>query len=677
MRQILFATAAAVVLAGAGAAQAQQQTSQVSELVITGGLEEKLPEELNKTGVRVETITGEQIRDGGYLDVVQTLQALTPSANVVSVSGPFNYFDMSLQGGRTQDVLFLLDGVRLNNRLYPATMPDSLPASMIERVEVLEGGQALFYGTQALSGAVNIVTHPFSDEQTGSVTVGVDSWSGIHADGVYANRFGGHQIVAFASYDKSDGAPAFPASETQPSLTDRERGYDVTTVGGKYAYNFGDRTKLSASYIHTDAALDFVSYPARYVLNQNYRNEDIVIGKLEHELTDKVQLFLKGYYHNWDSHYSQINNSLTTPGATLVLEDNTAWAFDDKGLNALARIDTGPLLVFLGYDYQTYGGKDDYLIIAPQRGETRAGFVQVRTSKAVSEKGNLSIGLRHNRPSFGEVATVWNVSGQYEFSPSLFVRGTVGTNFRLPTAAELFAQDYEIGDPNLKPERSTGANLSVGGAVGRLDWEVTAFGQDIEDRIGYDPVNTGPLGEDLYANVAGTIEIRGYEALVRARLTPALNLQASYAHTNSELNGGGVQEQRIPLDIAKATLAWSPEGQRYGGTVSVNWTGDIFTNVRLTRTPSVLGCPIATAGCVQTINYGDFFVANASFHYDFGADRDYRLNVSVENLFDEEYGRPVRACRDRAEGPYDCGDTYVAHSLALSRTVRVKVTKSF
>ncbi len=44
-------------------------------------------------------------------------------------------------------MLWLVDGVRINNRLYGGTTPlDTIPASMVERIEVLYGGQALFYG---------------------------------------------------------------------------------------------------------------------------------------------------------------------------------------------------------------------------------------------------------------------------------------------------------------------------------------------------------------------------------------------------------------------------------------------------------------------------------------------------------------------------------------------------
>ena len=61
-----------------------------------------------------------------------------------------------------------MDGVRINNRLYGGTTPlDTLPAAMMERIEVLEGPQSLFYGTQGIAGAINIVTKDFSEHPDG------------------------------------------------------------------------------------------------------------------------------------------------------------------------------------------------------------------------------------------------------------------------------------------------------------------------------------------------------------------------------------------------------------------------------------------------------------------------------------------------------------------------------
>ena len=125
-------------------------------------------------------------QDRGYVNVAQALEASVPGLYIASRNGPFDYVNISLQGSRTEDVLWLVDGIRVNNRLYAGTTPlDTIPASMIERIEVLDGGQALFYGTQAVAGAVNIVTKSFSDHPDGAFSLGADSENGRHLDGYF------------------------------------------------------------------------------------------------------------------------------------------------------------------------------------------------------------------------------------------------------------------------------------------------------------------------------------------------------------------------------------------------------------------------------------------------------------------------------------------------------------
>ena len=93
-----------------------------------------------------------------------------PGLYVAPKNGAFDYINCSLQGSRCEDILWLVDGVRTANRLYNTTTPlDTIPASMIERVEVLYGGQGIFYGTQSVAGVVNVVTKSFSGDPTGQL----------------------------------------------------------------------------------------------------------------------------------------------------------------------------------------------------------------------------------------------------------------------------------------------------------------------------------------------------------------------------------------------------------------------------------------------------------------------------------------------------------------------------
>src|SRR4030095_8832123 len=61
-------------------------------------LEEELPQEVERAGSRIQTITSEQIENGGYDDVGQALQSLVPGLFLAPKAGPLFYVAGSLQG---------------------------------------------------------------------------------------------------------------------------------------------------------------------------------------------------------------------------------------------------------------------------------------------------------------------------------------------------------------------------------------------------------------------------------------------------------------------------------------------------------------------------------------------------------------------------------------------------
>ena len=252
MKTLLLGAAASIAIAIAAAPAYAQAGGDVVQ--VWGQLEETLAQEIEKTGSKLEVVTAEAIKDGGYVDVGQALQMEVPGLFVATRGGPFSYMDISLQGSRNQDMLLLVDGVRINNRLYSGTMSDTLPASMIERIEVLKGGQGLFYGTQSAAGVINFVTRGYTDDFNGLVTVGGDTNDSIHVDGYIRGQAGPGNYVLFASQDKTDGIPTY--DRFGPSTTDRDRSADLTNYGGKYRLELGDRIAIDARYQHTDGRLD-------------------------------------------------------------------------------------------------------------------------------------------------------------------------------------------------------------------------------------------------------------------------------------------------------------------------------------------------------------------------------------------------------------------------------------
>jgi vitamin B12 transporter len=630
-------------------------------------LEETLPQQLAEYGTRVDTITAEEIKNGGYIDIAETLQALTPGLSIVSKNGPFDYVDISLQGSRTGDVLWLVDGVRVNNRLYHGTTPlDTLPSAIVERIEVMEGGEALFYGTQAVAGAVNIVTKSFSAKPEGQFTVGADTLNGRHIDGFVSDSIGAHHFVIYGSSDRSSGYQAFRTQDYQPSATDRDRGYDVTTLGGKYAFDFNNNIRWNVSYQHTDGELDF-AYPYRVARNVNSRREDLATTKLDVDFSDSVSLYTKAYYHLWSTHYDTYYNDLASPGTLNVLYQDTFWGYRDYGVNALAKLSlTRGFDYFVGYDMQRYNGRDEVLVIQAQTETTQAVFAQVRTTNDLFEHAKFALGVRYNKPTTGEQATIWNAGGQYDVTPNLFIRANIGTNFRLPDAEELYANDPddERGNPRLKPERTRSANLSVGGkldATGSpVGWELIGFARNIANLIDYAAFDEN-TNQDVFGNVPGTVTTRGGEAVLSESFSEAWSGNISYTYTRTRQEGSDEQLTRIPLSLFKASIDYHPNELPIGGGINVRHTGPVSVNVG-----------------TDLVGYGGFTVVDLTVRYFFDDARHHRLTFDIDNLLNKKYGKPGRGCMDVAtDGPYDCSAPYEFVNRGLPLMLRATYTHKY
>jgi outer membrane cobalamin receptor len=677
------AALAAAMLSGAAAAQTARPAGGPVEgetIVVVGQtIEETLPQELERYGSDLEVVTSDEVRDLVLVDAGQALQMRVPGLFLAPRGGPFSYLDISLQGSRTQDMLFLVDGVRVNNRLYSTTVTDTLPAAMIERIEVLKGGQSLFYGTQAAAGVINVVTRGYTDELDGRVTVGLDTNEGHHADAYVRGPLGPGNFVLYASQDKAEGFTTFTRSE--PSATDKDRSYDVDSIGAKYRVELGDRLSLDGRYQHTDAALD---YPAatRTAFSENVRDEDVASLGLEYRPADWADVLVKGYWHDWDSTYTTINNTVGPGGAITgraVVDLGTYWGYEDKGINALAKLRPHRGIEYaVGYDFQQYSGRDDVLLIAEQEEEVHAVFGQLRTTEDLIENGAFAAGLRYNETG-DTSATVWNVSGRYDVLPALYVQANAGTSFLLPTAEQLYAVDpfSTLGRADIEPEESENLNVSVGGdpMLGgtQASWQATYFARNIENLIGFadfaspaefaalypdlqtDPDPSTPQNEffenGYYTNVPGQVEVRGFELLGAVEFGAGFGVTASYTHTDTKMDGSANQLARIPEDFAKLAASYEAPSQRWGADASVLWTGDQTANVN----------------SFGLVNYGDYTVVDLAAHVFLDAGAQHKLTVRLENAFDEDYvTRPNSAAPDAGGARFFFGNRGVPQTLRVT-----------
>jgi outer membrane cobalamin receptor len=649
-----------------------QGVSSLEEVVVTAkSLEDQLPQQIAQYGANLNTITALQIQNGGYLDVAQALEALSPGLFISPKNGPFDYVQISMQGSRTEDVLWLVDGVRINNRLYAGTTPlDSIPASMIERIEVLDGGQTLFYGTQAVAGAVNIVTKAFSQHPGGEFSVGADTNGGKAFNGFYRDTLQGHELVVFASHDESSGIQPFPTSDYQPSGTDRNRYYNITNLGAKYGYNFTDNLAVNAAYTHTDAKLDDAS-PMLTALAYNERDEDLASSRLDYT-GDSFKFYVKDYFHDWRSHYTEYDNGSTPysytpapPGTITLVNEHDFWGYKDYGLNLLTEFDINRGFEYLaGYDFQNYTGRDAVLVIEQQTEHVNAIFAQVRTTPDLIPNAHLAAGVRYNIPSVGESAVVWHAGGQYDFTRDLFFKASVGTAFRLPTAEELFANDPddERGDPNLRPETSTYLNGSFGGKTAMLGsaalkWEVVGFWRRIKNSIDYQTFDNA-TDQAVFGNVPGAVNVHGAEVTLELSATADLSANINGTWSHSRQTSSDLQFDRVPVTQVKAGIDYHPMTLPVGATLTAVYVGDLDDE------------PLGAGN--GRFGYGNYAVVDVGARVFLDSQRHQQIDLHLNNLFDKTYYSGL------GHGVNDTtSDPYVVHDRGAPRTFSAYYTYFF
>jgi iron complex outermembrane receptor protein len=120
-----------------------------------------IPKAISMTGRNVSVITAKDIR---LLPVTTTDELLRylPGIEVQSRNGFGAQSDISMRGSTYQQVIVVIDGMRMNAPLtahFNANIP--IAPAEIARIEVLRGPAAAVYGPDAVGGVINIVTKTF------------------------------------------------------------------------------------------------------------------------------------------------------------------------------------------------------------------------------------------------------------------------------------------------------------------------------------------------------------------------------------------------------------------------------------------------------------------------------------------------------------------------------------
>ena len=187
----------------------------LQEIVVTGSL---IPQIKLETVTPVTVITAEQMKDRGYATVADVLQQSSFATGSVQNAQDTNSFTpgaktLSMFGLSPSYVKYLIDGLPMSD--YPALYNGSdtissisgIPMELVERIDILPGGQSSIYGSDAIAGVVNIVLKKKLDGPVFDARVGWTQGGGgtekrfVLADTVSVGKF---TLLGGLQYQKAD-----------------------------------------------------------------------------------------------------------------------------------------------------------------------------------------------------------------------------------------------------------------------------------------------------------------------------------------------------------------------------------------------------------------------------------------------------------------------------------------
>ena len=357
--------------------------------------------------------------------------------------------DIQIQGGTFDQVLVLIDGVRLTDPQTGHHMLNLMvPPEAIERIEIIKGAAARRYGMNALSGVVNIVT--LKTANPGVYATGYTG-SGFNKDTTTQNTYNnkglrlmaglqgnGIQGWVSAGYDQGNGYRhntdfrTFRSSVKLSSIPTKETDVQLYFLGGIIHNAFG--------------ANGFYAAPADKNSFETVNTQLGSVGAIKKLKTGQLEAKINARYNN-DHYvfvrtnpalYQNFHNSTTfMPEITY----NVSGEFWQMALGVEARKEWMESSNLGNHDRTFYGNYVD-IATTPLRG-VKVNFGMYRlyskeTGQIFYPGADILVALlRHKqlgRPKFNFFAS-W------------------GTGQRLPTFTDLYySGPSNLGNPNLLPE---------------------------------------------------------------------------------------------------------------------------------------------------------------------------------------------------------------------------------
>lgn len=571
------------------------------------------PIETEDTGQPVSIITRSEIEQVQGEDITRILQR-APGVTVSRNGGVGSFTGIRVRGAEAEQLLVLVDGVRVNDPSSPSGGFDfgNLLPGTIAQLDLLRGSNSVVWGSDAVAGVLAVRTRSDSGldgslEYGARDTLSANLSGSIEGENAFLSLAGGYYtsdgFSSAASGSEADGFEQF-------ALTARGRVFLSAT------------TEVFASGRYAEGELEIDGFPApAFVLadTAEYQQTTQYSGAFG-LLHDSGPLFVQAAYSFADTERANFDPAFgSAPG---FVSDGHSDRVEVKGEYRLI----GPLLLNFGADaewtsYETnFSAREDTRIIG--------GYLQ-----AGIEFFGLSghVGLRHDDHARFGGATSFGADISYEVAPDLRLKASVGEGFKAPSLFQLFS---DFGNEALVPERSTSFDLGLGYRDRNAPFYggVTLFRRDSRDLIQFVSCfgvaggicTDRPFG--TYDNVARA-RAQGFEIEGGVTLGDALRARAVYSLIDSEDRVSGTKLARRPRHTVNVALDWDSAAGR--GSLfhprlgaDLRFSSDSFDNA---------------ANSVRLDGYAVVDLRAELPVAQWGDDKPLMVFARVENLFDARY----------------------------------------
>ena len=155
--RVFFAVFLTLIIDSPGFAGNESRPVQMESITVTATKSEK---DIDGVSASVVVIGQKQIEKMGAVhlkDIFEKTPGITIQYGTFPAASSASKNSISIRGLGCFGTLFLIDGRRLANEL-PSYDLDRIPASMIERIEIIKGPMSVLYGADAVGGVINIIT---------------------------------------------------------------------------------------------------------------------------------------------------------------------------------------------------------------------------------------------------------------------------------------------------------------------------------------------------------------------------------------------------------------------------------------------------------------------------------------------------------------------------------------